>query len=201
MISITKRFKLKRIISISALLVLCLTFALGVAGCGNKYLSKLKDHQGTYVPTHCHIQYDIKDEDGIYTRGDSLGMQIVDGQVEYSCRSGFSSIEDFWGETYYREIWSAFLEQEIEEFFASVQIKGKKFVTQKEAYRLFVPKEDAYGLFISRNNDDGLDEQFVNGHDENGTSYCSYVHEFIREVDGKDVFVYVQVIYKMKELV
>ena len=197
MISITKRFKLKRIISISALLVLCLTFALGVAGCGNKYLSKLKDHQGTYVPTHCHIQYDIKDEDGIYTRGDSLGMQIVDGQVEYSCRSGFSSIEDFWGETYYREIWLAFLEQEIEEFFASVQIKGKKFVTQKEAYRLFVPKEDAHGIFISRNNDDGFEEQFVDVYDENGTSYCIYDHSCICQIDGKNFFFYVHIWYSM----
>ena len=187
-----------KIISISALLVLCLTFALGVAGCGNKYLSKLKDHQGTYVPTYCHIQYsDTKDANGKYAPAYAMEMRMVDGQVEYMYPNNCLSLEDFWGETYYREIWLAFLQQEIEEFFASVQIKGKKFVTQKEAYRLFVPKEDAHGLFISRNNDDGLDEQFVNGHDENGTSYCSYVHEFIREINENTIAFYIQIMYSI----
>ena len=187
-----------KIISISALLVLCLTFALGVAGCGNKYLAKLKYHQGTYVPTYCHIQYsDTRDENGIFVDQYVMGIRIVDGQVVYSYRNGFSSIEDFWGETYYREIWLAFLQQEIEEFFALVQIKGKKFVTQKEAYPLFVPKEDAYGLFISRNNDDGLDEQFVDVYDENGTSYCIYDHSCICQIDGKNFFFYVHIWYSM----
>ena len=184
MISITKRFKLKRIISISALLVLCLTFALGVAGCRSTNPQKLSYWYGNYqVRNNAYgvVVFVWKNEIMTGYRMFTLtdcGYTCINYASKDVWTSLFENDEDLLNQT-------EWIEEEMEEFRSGVKIEKKGFITAKHKWA--TPKElSAYCMLTEDENEKRFfrffGDEALETNDDNGlseidmTEQMRYIH-------------------------